>query len=97
MLDFLRAKLPGLRMVYSDTFNPLMDMVNNPAKYGFEDTRKACCGTGLIEVSYICNKRNPFTCSDASKYIFWDAVHLTEKAYAIMAEEALRKSIPVLL
>ena len=64
---------------------------------GFEDTRKACCGSGLIEVSYTCSRRYPLTCSDASKYIFWDAVHPTEKAYEIIAEDILKNSIGQIL
>jgi phospholipase/lecithinase/hemolysin len=96
MLDVIGDKLPGIKLAYSDIFSPLIDMVQNPAKYGFENTRKACCGTGLIEVAFTCTKRNPFTCSDASKYIFWDAVHLTEKAYEIIAEH-IKYSIPQLL
>jgi phospholipase/lecithinase/hemolysin len=93
MIDFLRPKLPGIKIFYADIFSPLLNMVQNPAKYGFENTRAACCGTGLIEFSYICNRRNPLTCSDASKYIFWDAFHPTEKAYEIVAEDILKTSI----
>ena len=60
---------------------------------GFENTRKACCGSGFIEFSYMCNRRNPLTCSDASKYVFWDAFHPTESAYEIVAEDILKTSI----
>eukprot|EP00253_Pinus_taeda_P002585 PITA_02585 len=97
MLDLSRPKLTGLKIVYADIYSPLINMVQNPAKYGFEKTREACCGSGLIEFSYICNKRNPLTCSDASKYIFWDAFHPTEAAYEIVAQDILTTSMHQLL
>ena len=40
---------------------------------GFEISGKACCGTGMIGAG-LCNKNAPFVCSDASKYVFWDAI-----------------------
>lgn len=47
---------------------------------GFEEVSTGCCGTGYIEASILCNM-NSAICDDASKYVFWDAVHPTEKAY----------------
>lgn len=37
-------------------------------------------------MSYLCDNINPFTCSDANKYVFWDAFHPTEKTNAILAD-----------
>eukprot|EP01018_Ginkgo_biloba_P039307 Gb_35590 [translate_table: standard] len=96
-LKMLTPNLPGLKMTYSDIYTQLIDMLNDPPKYGFVSTRRACCGTGLLELGYICNSRTPFTCSDASKYVFWDAFHPTQKVYQIVAEDLLAKTIPHLL
>jgi phospholipase/lecithinase/hemolysin len=30
----LNERLPGARVLYADTFAPVMDIVNNPKKYG---------------------------------------------------------------
>ncbi|GFZ10451.1 GDSL-like Lipase/Acylhydrolase superfamily protein [Actinidia rufa] len=44
------------RIVYIDIYNPLLDLIQNPGKYGFLIADKGCCGTGKIEVSVLCNK-----------------------------------------
>ena len=54
---------------------------------GFEVVNKGCCGTGLIEVSVLCDQLNPFTCNDATKYVFWDSYHPTERAYKTIIGE----------
>ncbi|XP_062119472.1 GDSL esterase/lipase EXL3-like [Humulus lupulus] len=71
------------RLVYVDIYYPLLDVIQNPTRYGFTISKKGCCGTGLIEAALTCN---PFdtTCVDATKYVFWDAYHPTEKAYKVI-------------
>lgn len=39
-----------------------------------------CCGTGMVEAGLACNA-NSLVCIDASKYVFWDSIHPTEKTY----------------
>lgn len=60
---------------------------------GFENAATACCGTGLFEMSYMCDKINPFTCSDASKYVFWDSFHPTEKTNEVVANHMVKTSL----
>ncbi|KAK9948366.1 hypothetical protein M0R45_003947 [Rubus argutus] len=84
LIDSLNKRLPEARVIYLDIFNPLLSMIQNPAQYGFEVVDRGCCGTGDIEAGPLCNVASPGTCSDASKYIFWDAYHPTEKAYGIL-------------
>lgn len=45
-----------------------------------------CCGTGTLEVSLLCNKDTPFTCTDASKYVFWDSIHPTEHTVKVVTD-----------
>ncbi|KAJ3669037.1 hypothetical protein LUZ60_010987 [Juncus effusus] len=33
------------KVVYIDIYTPLFDMATNPAKYGFKETTRGCCGT----------------------------------------------------
>ena len=54
---------------------------------GFEETSKGCCGSGTIEYGDTC--RGLSTCADPTKYVFWDAVHPTQKMYGIIANDAL--------
>ncbi|KAK8948432.1 GDSL esterase/lipase [Platanthera zijinensis] len=49
---------------------------------GFNKSSEGCCGTGLVEAAVLCNLKS-LVCTDASKYVFWDSMHPTEKAYFI--------------
>ncbi|KAE8693400.1 GDSL esterase/lipase [Hibiscus syriacus] len=75
----LKQELHGIHLVMSNPYDKLMEMIHNPSHFGFEEAEAACCGTGFFEISYLCGHMNPFTCSDANKYVFWDAFHPTEK------------------
>ncbi|GMI82472.1 hypothetical protein like AT1G75900 [Hibiscus trionum] len=92
-LDSLETSMPDGRFVYVDVYNPLLDLIKTPQKYGFEVANKGCCGTGNIEVAVLCNKLSPSTCTDVSKYIFWDSYHPTEKAYRALLIPLLPKYV----
>ncbi|KAJ1408775.1 SGNH hydrolase superfamily [Sesbania bispinosa] len=83
-MDAFKEKFPKARLVYLDIYNPLLYIIQNPAKYGFKVADKGCCGTGNIEVSILCNHYSVKTCSDSSSYIFWDSYHPTEAAYEVL-------------
>ncbi|KAE8693472.1 GDSL esterase/lipase EXL3 [Hibiscus syriacus] len=77
--------LPDTKLIFLDIYYPLLSLIENPGKYGFEVTTVGCCGTGLIEASVFCNPTSiPLSCKDASKYVFWDGYHPSEKAYKIL-------------
>ncbi|KAL8130687.1 hypothetical protein V2J09_019842 [Rumex salicifolius] len=95
-LTSLQASLPGSKIVYVDVYTPLLDMILSPTKYGLEVVTKGCCGTGLIEVSVLCNKLDP-VCPDDSNYLFWDSYHPTEKGYTILTGIILDKYVDDLI
>lgn len=65
---------------------------------GFEVSTKGCCGTGDMEVSYLCNRLDhPDTCADDTKYVFWDSFHPTEAAYRALADQIFSKYLHELL
>ncbi|MCD7448803.1 hypothetical protein HAX54_046649 [Datura stramonium] len=72
--------IPGTQLVYADIYNPLYDMVQNPNKYGFDEVHRGCCGSGLFELAILCNPHS-IVCFNASRYVFWDAVHPTQATY----------------
>ncbi|XP_042509932.1 GDSL esterase/lipase At2g30310-like [Macadamia integrifolia] len=76
----LEESCEGSKMVYLNIYDPFMDMINQPQKYGFVETKKGCCGNGLVEVGPLCNLLTP-PCANASEYLFWDAIHPGEVAY----------------
>ncbi|KAJ0969920.1 hypothetical protein J5N97_022797 [Dioscorea zingiberensis] len=83
-LDRLNKTLPGAQIVYIDIYTPLLDLIKRPFAYGFEESTKGCCGTGYFEVTLACNSLTTSTCEDASKFVFWDSYHPTERAYNIL-------------
>ncbi|CAK8538662.1 unnamed protein product [Lathyrus sativus] len=76
----LLKKFPDLTLIILDIFQPLYKLIIKPSDYGFSESRKACCGTGLFEVTFLCNQLSPGTCANASEYVFWDSFHLTGTA-----------------
>ncbi|KAL1188731.1 GDSL esterase/lipase EXL3 [Cardamine amara subsp. amara] len=91
--DLLSQTLPGIRPVYIDIYNPLLDIIQNPANYGFGVSNKGCCGTGAIEVAVLCNKITSSVCSDVSSHVFWDSYHPTEKAYKVLVSALIIKYV----
>ncbi|KAJ6386231.1 hypothetical protein OIU77_029242 [Salix suchowensis] len=89
-------KLSGLNMLVFDIYQPLYDLVTKPADFGFVEARKACCGTGLVETSILCNAESPGTCANASEYVFWDGFHPSEAANKILADDLLTSGIALI-
>ncbi|XP_039142398.1 GDSL esterase/lipase At4g26790 [Dioscorea cayenensis subsp. rotundata] len=85
----LNAELPGIRLIFLDIYNTVLHIIQNPSSYGFENSRRGCCATGLFEMSYLCNQWSHATCPDADKYVFWDSFHPTQKMNRIMAQYAV--------
>ncbi|OMP14253.1 Lipase, GDSL [Corchorus olitorius] len=83
----------GMDMVFSNPYDTMLDIIRKPAAYGFEVTSVACCATGMFEMGYACSRANPFTCSDADKYVFWDSFHPTEKTNKIVADHVVKTSL----
>ncbi|CAF1982501.1 unnamed protein product [Brassica oleracea] len=65
-----RQSLPDGKFVYIDMYNSLLDVIENPSKYGFR-TAKPCC----------CSVMTPVPCLDSGSHVFWDFAHPSEKAY----------------
>ncbi|CDY42062.1 BnaC09g15250D [Brassica napus] len=76
---------------YINVYDTLLDIIQNPEKYGFEVADRGCCGKGTVAISYLCNSLNPFTCSNSSAYVFWDSYHPTERAYQVIVDKLLDK------
>ncbi|XP_071722097.1 GDSL esterase/lipase EXL3-like [Rutidosis leptorrhynchoides] len=92
VIDRLNRQFSDSKIVYVDVYYSLLSIIQNAAQYGFEVTTKGCCGTGSIEVTVLCNSlKIGYSCPDASKYIFWDSFHPTERTYEILTREILQK------
>ncbi|GJT01863.1 GDSL esterase/lipase-like protein, partial [Tanacetum coccineum] len=84
-LQVLASSLPESRIAYSDFYNPLTNIIENPRLYGLEVTDKGCCGTGQVEMSFSCNSLSKI-CHNDSKFFFWDSLHPTEKGCEIFTD-----------
>ncbi|XP_030932295.1 GDSL esterase/lipase 1-like [Quercus lobata] len=89
-LKKLESKLPGFKYSIFDYYNALLDKVNNAPKYGFENGKDACCGSGPYRAMNCGGGRNgkePFkVCSDPGAYVWFDGGHTTEAANRQLAE-----------
>ncbi|RZC51439.1 hypothetical protein C5167_019881 [Papaver somniferum] len=97
LMASLNKELKGIKLVYADIYHPLLHIIQNPDQYGFENVEEGCCGTGTIEFAVLCKAGNPLTCTDPSKYVFFDAVHPSEKVYGIVANILMNTTMPKLL
>ncbi|KAF3322130.1 GDSL esterase/lipase EXL3 [Carex littledalei] len=96
-VEKISKKHQNVTLIYADIYDFLYDMIAHPTKYGFEVSNVGCCGTGLLEVSVLCNPLTPTICGNVSNHVFWDSYHPTEKAYSILAEYITQKLIPYLV
>ncbi|KAE8731078.1 GDSL esterase/lipase [Hibiscus syriacus] len=89
----LQNKFPGLKLVVFDIYQPLLDMVTKPSDNGFFESRRACCGTGTLETSLLCNARALGTCSNATSYAFWDGFHPSQAANEVLSGNLLAQGV----
>ncbi|KAL5056204.1 hypothetical protein RYX36_036886 [Vicia faba] len=95
----LRKMLPGLNLALLDGYQPLYNLVTKPSQYGFTETRNGCFGTSFLEkTSTSFNNKKTFIklCPNASKYVFWDALHLSETAVKFVASEMFSNVISLI-
>ncbi|XP_077210568.1 GDSL esterase/lipase At5g22810-like [Tasmannia lanceolata] len=92
----LVTRLPGLKLVVFDIYNPLHDLIKRPSDSGFFEARKACCGTGTMETSLLCNARSPGTCANATEYVFWDSYHPSEATNMLLANDLLIQGVSLI-
>ena len=65
-----------------DLFHSFADMAANPEAYGFTNVTETCVAFGVTKDAF---------CKNRDEYLFWDALHPTKKAHALMAEAALEQ------
>ncbi|XP_073144215.1 GDSL esterase/lipase At2g31540-like [Henckelia pumila] len=93
LLPRIQAELQGSKILYADIYSPMIQMMNNPNKYGFEEIRRGCCGSGLLEAGPLCNGLTQ-VCSNPSKYMFWDSIHPSESTYRFLALNLTLELLP---
>ncbi|XP_019453259.1 PREDICTED: GDSL esterase/lipase EXL1-like [Lupinus angustifolius] len=89
-INSLSQNFPSSRIVYMDVYSPILDIIINPQKNGYKVGDRGCCGTGTIEVTFLCNHLDP-TCPNVLDYVFWDSFHPTESVYRKLVVSVLQK------
>ncbi|OAY79189.1 GDSL esterase/lipase [Ananas comosus] len=84
LLNGLNFKLPGAKMVLSDTYTVVMDLIENPQKYGFTTSHTSCCNVDTT-VGGLCLP-NSQLCPNRREFVFWDAYHTSDAANQIIAD-----------
>ncbi|PIA31309.1 hypothetical protein AQUCO_05100087v1 [Aquilegia coerulea] len=90
----INAAKYGAIIVYADIHESLLDIIHNYTNFGFDEWKRGCCGSGLLEMSILCNPET-MVCVDPTKFVFWDSIHPTEKTYHLLFM-ALRNTIDIL-
>lgn len=84
----LQQTLTGATFLYSNGFDIVLGMINDPSRYGFTNANSACCGRGPYKGIVPCSRVDP-VCPDRSKYIFWDPFHPTEAVNKLITQRIL--------
>ncbi|XP_022972797.1 GDSL esterase/lipase At5g03820-like [Cucurbita maxima] len=92
----LQNRFSDLKLVVFDIYQPLLNMVSKPADNGFFEARRACCGTGTVETSLLCNNGSIGTCSNVTGYVFWDGFHPTEAANKVLAADLISQGFSLI-
>ncbi|KAM4123987.1 hypothetical protein ACB094_01G198500 [Castanea mollissima] len=85
LLASLSQRLPNAKLIFADTYPAVLDLIDNPSKYGFMVSNTSCCNVDT-SIGGLCLP-NSKLCSNRRDYVFWDAFHPSDKANAVLAEE----------
>ncbi|CAN6207708.1 unnamed protein product [Urochloa humidicola] len=96
-LELLNAERSGSgsKFAYFDIYYNLLDLIQNPALYGFKDVSDGCCGSTVLNAAIFIAYHS--CCPNAIDYIFWDGFHPTEKAYNIVVDKLIQQNMKYLM
>ncbi|CAN6163980.1 unnamed protein product [Urochloa humidicola] len=96
-LEQLNAErsVSGSIIAYFDIYYNLLDLIQNPALYGFKDVSDGCCGSTVLNAAIFIAYHS--CCPNAVDYIFWDGFHPTEKAYKIVVDKLIQQNMKYLM
>ncbi|KAH7861586.1 hypothetical protein Vadar_028046 [Vaccinium darrowii] len=88
----LNRHLPDAQLTFADTYQSVLDLINNPTTYGFKISNTSCCNVDT-NVGGLCLP-NSKLCRNRTEYVFWDAFHPTDAANAILADKFFATLFP---
>ncbi|KAK1610048.1 hypothetical protein QYE76_033721 [Lolium multiflorum] len=87
--------IPGSKFAYLDIYYNLLDLIQRPNYYGFNEAAEGCCGSTVLNAAIFIE--NHPACPNVQDYIFWDSFHPTEKAYNIVVDKLFQQNLQDLL
>ncbi|KAK8651477.1 hypothetical protein V6N13_141078 [Hibiscus sabdariffa] len=100
-IDELKEEHPDVIVVYGDYYNAFMWLLSKADVLDLDPTtlQKACCGIGgdyNFELSSECGEPKVTVCENPDERLSWDGIHLTQRAYELMAAWLIRDIYPKL-
>ncbi|KAI7753565.1 hypothetical protein M8C21_002205 [Ambrosia artemisiifolia] len=89
LISVLNIKLKNAQLTFADTYKDVLDLVENPSKYGFKVSNTSCCNVDTT-VGGLCLS-NAKVCKNRKEYVFWDAFHPSDAANAVLADRFFSK------
>ncbi|CAA7389083.1 unnamed protein product [Spirodela intermedia] len=83
-LSDLNSRLPGARIVFCDVYAGMLEIISNPATYGFADEKRACCGLGWYGGMVGCLAAE-MACEEPSRRVWWDLYNPTATVNELLA------------
>ncbi|ERM94503.1 hypothetical protein AMTR_s00010p00262840 [Amborella trichopoda] len=88
LLQALSTRLSNSTFIFSDAYTIVLEIIDNPHKYGFDDSKTPCCTVGVIRPTFTCLPMSSL-CKDRRKYVFWDEFHPSDAANEIIAYQIM--------
>ncbi|RZC71748.1 hypothetical protein C5167_034966 [Papaver somniferum] len=86
LLQELKEELTDIHYSLINTYDIMVDFLQQPAHYGFSEVKSACCGGGKLRAQVPCLPITEY-CKNRRGHIFWDLYHPTEAAAKIIMNE----------
>ncbi|XVF06913.1 hypothetical protein REPUB_Repub06bG0092100 [Reevesia pubescens] len=100
-IEELKEEHPNVIIVYGNYYNSFLWLLSQANLLGFDpkSLQKACCGIGgkyNFDLSRSCGDPQVPVCLNPDERPHWDGVHLTQRAYELMATWLIRDIYPQL-
>uniref|UniRef100_A0ACD5XH96 Uncharacterized protein n=1 Tax=Avena sativa TaxID=4498 RepID=A0ACD5XH96_AVESA len=89
---------PGFHthVVYFNIYDIIEELAMHGERWGFTEMTRGCCGSGLIEVTQLCNTQYMGVCDDVDKHVFFDSYHPTQRAYEVIVDHIFKYYVPLM-